>query len=174
MKSIAISGISGSGKSTLIKALKHEFSRVAVLSFDDYSFDTQFDNYYDLMAEHADYNLLDLSLLKDDIEKLKNSGDVSVLLLDYPFSYKNDLIKPYIDLSIFMDTPLDIALSRRLIRDYTDSESCLRALHDYLNHSRKRFVTYIDDIKNNADIICDGREDIDQIIHGLKVHFASL
>ncbi len=32
--------------------------------------------------------------------------------------YSNEQIVKYIDLSIFIDTPLDIALGRRLLRDY--------------------------------------------------------
>ena len=61
--------------------------------------------------------LWDLSPLKADIEKIINSDRYDYLLLDYPFAYQNKMIKDYLDCCIFIDTPLDIALARKVLRD---------------------------------------------------------
>lgn len=58
-----------------------------------------------------------LEPLEKDILKLKNNGACGYLLLDYPFAYCNEQIRKYIDVAIFIDTPLDIALARRILRD---------------------------------------------------------
>jgi Uridine kinase len=69
------------------------------------------------MNDRADANQFNLDLLEEDIEQLLERG-LDFILLDYSFGYRHDKIAKYIDLSIFIDTPLDIALARRLLRDY--------------------------------------------------------
>lgn len=39
------------------------------------------------------------------------------ILLDYLFAYIHERLSKYIDFTIFIDTPLDIAMSRRILRD---------------------------------------------------------
>lgn len=156
MKCIAISGLSGSGKTSLINELALMLPNVKVLSFDDYDFDQQINNYYELLLDSMDYNLLDLTALKHDI---LSSTNYDFILLDYPFSYKQKMISPYISLSVYLDTPFDVALSRRLLRDHQDNEHLLIALHQYLNHSRQIFVNYHHDMMLDCDIILDGQKD---------------
>lgn len=43
-------------------------------------------------------------------------------VLDYPFGYGNRLVGQYINLAIYFDVPLDVALARRIIRDYTSRD----------------------------------------------------
>ncbi len=98
--------------------------------------------------------------------------------MDYPFGRQNTTIAPYIDLSIFVDVPLDVALARRLIRDYTDRGSerheisvDLKGIEDYLKHYLQfQIPTYrhhIDTQKPFADLVIDGTQDaktsVDQI-----------
>lgn len=52
-----------------------------------------------------------------DIIKIQESGEYEYLILDYPFAYCNEQMMKYIDMAIFIDTPLDIALARRILRD---------------------------------------------------------
>ena len=40
------------------------------------------------------------------------------IVLDYPFSRNHPRFEGLIDLSVFVDTPLDVAMARRIIRDY--------------------------------------------------------
>jgi uridine kinase len=44
-------------------------------------------------------------------------ANLDYILLDYSFAYKNDKVAPYISYAVFLDTPLDIAMARRIIRD---------------------------------------------------------
>lgn len=52
-----------------------------------------------------------------DIDSLLAQENLDYILLDYPFAYKNNKVAPYINYSIFIDTPLDIAMARRILRD---------------------------------------------------------
>lgn len=145
---ISVAGISGSGKTTVINALKENLQAGEVLSFDDYDFDQQVDNYYTIMSKNPDYNLLDLTALKKDIERINTENSKTVLLLDFPFSYKSNLLKGYIDYSIYVDTPLDIALGRRILRDSTDNDGSkiLDDMRYYLKDGRTLYLKYIEDI----------------------------
>ena len=67
---------------------------------------------YYLLQNGADYNEWDLMPLKKDIDKLM--GQTEYILLDYPFAYKNKLIASYIDISVYIDTPLDVAINVKI------------------------------------------------------------
>lgn len=160
---IAISGISGSGKSAIIRELNKKLESSMVLSFDNYDFDQQVDNYYMKMSENPDYNLLDLSVLEKDINNIRQKNNSRIILLDFPFSYENNLIGNYIDVSIFVDTPLDVALGRRIMRDYSEVEGkkILTDITYYLSNGRQNYLNYIRDIKNSADFVIDGSQDVE-------------
>ena len=49
-------------------------------------------------------------------------------VLDDPFAYYNEQIRKYIDVAFFIDTPLDIALARRILRDMGNA-----SVHDIRN-----------------------------------------
>ena len=60
------------------------------------------------------------------------------MLLDYPFAYLNQMMKDYLNCYIFIDTPLDIALARRVLRDMEErSADAIRNEMDfYLKYAR--------------------------------------
>jgi len=68
----------------------------------------------------------------------------------------------YIDTLIHLDVPLDIALSRRLLRDFKDKskKDLLEDIRYYLNHSRKLFASR--DIQSTADLVLDGSLPLDE------------
>lgn len=123
MKIIAIGAVTAGGKTTLVNAIKDKLTRTASLHFDDYSFDGEVNDFYKWVSDGANYNVWDLSPLKADIEKIINSDRYDYLLLDYPFAYQNKMIKDYLDCCIFIDTPLDIALARKVLRDMKESSA---------------------------------------------------
>lgn len=155
MKIISIASVSGGGKTTVVNALKERLKNATMLYFDDYNFDEQITSYGDWLKEGADYNAYDLELLEKDIIRIKNSNKFDYLILDYPFSYANKDIKKYIDLSIFIDTPLDIALSRRVIRDMSTSSNkeIIKELDNYIKYSRPLYERMLLDIKPISDVI---------------------
>ena len=164
-KIISISSISGGGKTTIINALKNALPKSVSLHFDDYSFDENID-YEKWIESGGDYNDWDLALLKNDIDRLIKKTEVDYVLLDYPFAYKNDLINPYIDVAIYIDTPLDVALGRRIVRDMKNSSNEeIRAYVDrYVKYERPLYQFMLDTIPPNSDMIVDGTKSVDEIV----------
>ena len=116
---ISISGISGGGKTTVANALKECLSNAIVVSFDDYD-DIKLDrDINDWSADGNDENEWYVEPLVKDIERLLNEP-FDYIIVDYPFDYRNLRVGKYINFAVFVETPLDVALARRTIRDYTN------------------------------------------------------
>jgi uridine kinase len=57
--------------------------------------------------------------------------------------------KKIIDFSVFIDTPLDIALARRVTRDFRDSptENILSDLDNYISRGRRGYLNMLKHIE---------------------------
>lgn len=167
MKIIAIGAVTAGGKTTLVNAIKDKLTRTASLHFDDYSFDGEVNDFYKWVSDGANYNVWDLSPLKADIEKIINSDRYDYLLLDYPFAYQNKMIKDYLDCCIFIDTPLDIALARKVLRDMKESsaDDIRYEMDVYLKYSRIAYVQMLQDILPISDYVIDGTKELKIIIN---------
>lgn len=165
MKIIAVSAVTAGGKTTAVNAVKKKLPRCASLHFDDYSFDGEVEDFYQWVLDGADYNVWDLSPLKADIEKIIRSGKYDYLLLDYPFAYRHNLIRDYIDCAVFIDTPLDIAMARRILRDMNNAsaDEIREEMNVYLNYARIAYVQMLKDIKPSSDYVIDGVQDLEYI-----------
>ena len=162
MKIIAIGAVTAGGKTTLVNAIKDKLTRTASLHFDDYSFDGEVNDFYKWLSDGANYNVWDLSPLKADIEKIINSDRYDYLLLDYPFAYQNKMIKDYLDCCIFIDTPLDIALARKVLRDMKESSA------DDIRYEMDVYLKYVQmlqDILPISDYVIDGTKELKIIIN---------
>ena len=167
MKIIAIGAVTAGGKTTLVIAIKDKLTRTASLHFDDYSFDGEVNDFYKWVSDGANYNVWDLSPLKADIEKIINSDRYDYLLLDYPFAYQNKMIKDYLDCCIFIDTPLDIALARKVLRDMKESsaDDIRYEMDVYLKYARIAYVQMLQDILPISDYVIDGTKELKIIIN---------
>ena len=167
MKIIAIGAVTAGGKTTLVNAIKDKLTRTASLHFDDYSFDGEVNDFYKWVSDGANYNVWDLSPLKADIEKIINSDRYDYLLLDYPFAYQNKMIKDYLDCCIFIDTPLDIALARKVLRDMKESsaDDIRYEMDVYLKYARIAYVQMLQDILPISDYVIDGTKELKIIIN---------
>lgn len=167
MKIIAIGTVTAGGKTTLVNAIKDKLTRTASLHFDDYSFDGEVNDFYKWVSDGANYNVWDLSPLKADIEKIINSDRYDYLLLDYPFAYQNKMIKDYLDCCIFIDTPLDIALARKVLRDMKESsaDDIRYEMDVYLKYARIAYVQMLQDILPISDYVIDGTKELKIIIN---------
>ena len=165
MKIIAVSAVTAGGKTTAVNAVKKKLPRCASLHFDDYSFDGEVEDFHQWVLDGADYNVWDLSPLKADIEKIIRSGKYDYLLLDYPFAYRHNLIRDHIDCAVFIDTPLDIAMARRILRDMNNAsaDEIREEMNVYLNYARIAYVQMLKDIKPSSDYVIDGVQDLEYI-----------
>ncbi len=176
---IGISGATASGKSLLANTLVSELGskRVAVISEDSYYKDRpdltveerRQINYdhpdafeHDLLCEHL--HLLQQGLpiqvpiydhskdaRSDNVYEVKRTAIVvleGILLLSDP------KVRELLDIKIFMDTPLDICLIRRLQRDIIQRGRSLESvLQQYERTVRPMYFQFVEPSKRHADII---------------------
>lgn len=169
MKIIAIAAVTAGGKTTLVNEVKKRLPGAQSLHFDDYTFEGEVQDFCQWVLDGADYNVWNLAPLEDDILKIRDAGNCEVLLLDYPFAYRNDRITPYIDRAVFLDTPLDIAMARRVLRDMADASADeIRAdMEIYLTRARIAYMQMLKDILPSSDDVIDGTMDLEEKIEAL-------
>ncbi|EGT3617670.1 hypothetical protein FHH43_15800 [Clostridium perfringens] len=155
---IAVAAVSGGGKTTIINDLVKNLPFSKAVYFDEYDFDEYPENFYKWIQNGSDFNDWNIDVLVKDVKNLLNQSDFHYILLDYPFAYKNKQLSPYIDCAIFIDTPLDIAMARRILRDMINEPKELLAndLNHYLSYGRFAYLEMIKQIKPNSDLIIDG------------------
>jgi uridine kinase len=162
---ISITAPSGGGKTTITNLLKNKLENSFVLNFDDYDFinDPGDDQFNEELIQY-DYNKWELMPLKNDIEKILLENKYKYLLLDYPFSYCNNKIKKYIDFSIYIDTPLDIAMARRIIRDYDQNKNIKNEMEIYLKYGRIGYTDMEKFVKPTCNLIVNGNNEPEKIV----------
>ena len=172
MKIISIAAVTAGGKTTIVNELKKRLRNSQSLHFDNYTFDGEVDDFYQWVLDGANYHVWNLSPLEDDILKNKSAGICDYLILDYPFAYCHDTIKPYIDTAFFIDTPLDIALARRILRDMSNAtaDEIRHDLEMYLKYARTAFIQMQKDILPSSDYVIDGTLSIDEIVNEIIAH----
>ena len=166
MKIIAIGAVTAGGKTTVVNAIKDRLPRTATLHFDDYSFEGEVEDYLKWTSEGADVNVWDLSTLKMDMERIIRSGKYDFLLLDYPFAYQHQMIKPYLNCCIFIDTPLDMAMARRVLRDMKEAtaDEIRSEMDTYLNGARIAYTEMVKAHMSTSDYVIDGEKGLENII----------
>lgn len=161
---ISITGVSGGGKTTVAKYLNKKLDNSKILYFDDYDFDGP-DDIIEWVDNGANYDEWTLTPLIRDVENLF-AEPLDYIILDFPFAYKHAKMSHLIDLTIYIDTPLDIAMARRVIRDFKNSsnESILIDMENYLSNGRRGYLEMLKSIKPNSDLIVDGSLSVSKII----------
>jgi len=166
MKIISIAAVTAGGKTTVVNKLKEKLDNVCTLHFDDYTFEGEVDDFYQWVLDGADYNVWNLKPLEKDIIKIMESGKYEYLILDYPFAYCNEQIKKYIDTAIFIDTPLDVALARRILRDMAEASGneIRNDLELYLKYARIAFIQMQKDVLPSSDYVVDGLMGVNDVV----------
>lgn len=164
MKIISIAAVSGGGKTSLTQKLLQVLPNARALYFDEYDFEQKPDDIMKWLHEGADYNEWNLKPMIDDVEQIIHE-QIDYLILDYPMSYLNEQMQDYIDLSIFLDTPLDIALARRIIRDFQHkTPDIIDDMRFYLSHARLAYENMLEQVRPNSDVILDGSLPQDEMV----------
>ena len=99
-----------------------------------------------------------------DILEIKENSDCEYLLLDYPFAYCHKELSEYIDCAIFIDTPLDIAIARKILRDMKNAtgEEIRQYLKMYIKYARIAYIQMLNDILPSSDYTIDGTKEIEE------------
>lgn len=164
---VTVNAVSGGGKTTVVRELQRLLPEARALYFDDrdYDSDSGIDDICSWMERGADVNEFNLDRLAGDLDKLAEEGH-DYIIMDYPFGYRHKRIAEYIDFSVFIDTPLDIALARRIIRDYDDAKAAHISadMEQYLNQGRSTYMQSVSMGISDADLVVDGGRALGEIV----------
>ena len=164
---IAIAAVSGGGKTTITSHLNAKLTNAKILNFDDYMFEGP-DDLIEWIDAGGDPNDWDLLPLIRDIRMLLHEP-LDYILLDFPFAYTHAKTSKFIDFTVFIDTPLDIAMARRVTRDFKNSsvETIVTEMNNYISRGRRGYLHMLQTIRPNSDIVVDGTLPIPNIISAI-------
>jgi len=170
---IAISGPSGAGKSTMIKKLSELLRDVVSLSIDDYP-----DDHYPLavgwLERGANPDEFDTPQFFADVLSLKQGNSIIhpatenkteaplYVIIEEPFGKSRTAFKDLIDFHVEIDTPLEIAFPRRLLRIMNvkpkdvQLEYLKQHLDWYLRAGRNFYIAVRENARKDKDLTVDG------------------
>ena len=176
---IGICGGTGSGKTTIARAIVESVSAQNVVLVEQDSYyrnlsDMPLDERHQANFDHPDS--LDSDMLVNHILRLKQGLSIEMPLYDFTThtrSEKIEIIEPrpvvivegilifaeprvlyLLDVRVFVDTPDDIRLMRRLRRDITErGRTFERTLEQYKRTIRPMHYEFVEPSKRHADII---------------------
>jgi uridine kinase len=179
---IGISSPSGGGKTAVVQRLAAMTPHSLALYFDEYDDIAEGANIHPAslrqrILDGADYNAWQMPGLIRDLERLKHGQAIQSLIdgtaippqplvfLDAALGRANASLRPYLDLMVYIDTPLDVAMARRIQRDYfgshpTDAQATLDQIHAmtaaYLEWARQAYLAMDRQVKPRCDLVLDG------------------
>ncbi len=181
---VAISGTSGSGKTSLVNAVAESLGEAVHLHFDDYatvsSYPQDMRAWIDAGADPAEWRTPKLG---DDLRALKSGRAIKApggsridaapyAVLEEPFGRARPDVADLVDFVAFVDVPLEIALARRLLRDFDDgaprqAEGYTRRLYGFLSTYvavyRDAYVEGVRLARETCDIEVDGMKSVEEI-----------
>jgi uridine kinase len=180
---IAIAGASASGKSlfsqTIYNELVNELDQgaIAIIEEDAYYRDqshlpfnhrtqTNYDHpdafEHELMREHLlslrDGNSIDVPIydyaMHTRSDKTRHISPAKVIIVEGILLLSDPTLCEQFDIQVFIDTPLDICLMRRMQRDIEQRDRSLQSVvEQYKATVRPMFYQFIEPSKNNADLV---------------------
>ena len=199
---IGIAGGSGSGKTRLAKNVLKEINnkQVQAITVDSYykdlshlTFDERAKNNFD-HPDAIDFDLLyhDLKSIMDnkaistplydykthtrEKEKSNKIENVKVIILEGILALYNSDIRNLMSMKIFVDTPSDVRLLRRIKRDVNKRARSIESVTEQYNNTVKpMFLKFVKPTKDYADLIVPNggknKISIDAIVTNIKKHY---
>ncbi|TEW56190.1 uridine kinase [Psychromonas sp. RZ22] len=180
---IAIAGASASGKSLIANTICNELQQeletdqIGIISEDAYYKDQSHMPLEERVQTNYDHpKAFEHALLCEHLKKLKKNQTVEIPVYSYTEHTRlnevseltpkkiiiiegillltDPALRAQVDASIFVDTPLDICLMRRLTRDIMERGRTLESvMAQYKKTVRPMFLQFIEPSKQHADII---------------------
>ena len=192
---IGITGGTGSGKTYLSKLFVKEFGNknTSRVELDSYYKDNSNLSLIDREKINYDHpESIDRKLIEKQLLQLRNWENVQIpnynfsnhtrmssknkiipkeiIIVDGIFALYFEEIYELLDIKIFLNTPRDISLIRRLERDIAHRGRSLDStIEQYLNSVRPMYDEYIKPTQNLADIVIEHDHDFSKLID--KVNF---
>jgi uridine kinase len=192
---IGIAGPVGGGKSTLVRQLANLLAGATPIHFDDYESLTSqpIEKIKQWMQSGGDTSELPVAGLAADLVSLKAGRAVSIdatstpvpvgryILFETQFGRRHAATGMHIDFLVWMDTPLDIALARKLRQfnaelagtinaaDHAAFSEWLRVyLDNYLDVVGELLRVQRNTVAAEADLVIDGATDRESIARQVK------
>ena len=175
---IAIAGHSGAGKSTVIEALVSRLGNANSLSLDAYESSSTYPPAAKWIKDGADPNEFQTPQFDADVLALKSGKSIihpetgreirpdCFLILEEPFGRGRDPLQNLIDFVVYIDTPLEVAYARKLLRKsdflpWEDNPSVFitnlrENLLWYLRVGRSFYSAVSSRVEKNCELIVDG------------------
>ena len=184
-----ISSVSGGGKTAVCRKLAELLPDSVTICFDDYDgTNIHPENLPAWLADGGDYNAWETPFLTKDLRALTTGKPITSpingseilpaehIVFDAPLGRANIDTGRFIDFMVFIDTALDVAMARRLLREIGNADSSVDAaikslvveLRKYLNGARQVYVEFQDRIKLQADLVLDGCLSPDELAGEIK------
>ncbi len=182
---IAVCGPSGAGKTTVIEILSALLGDAVPLRFDDYEESTVFPELKHWLEEGADPNQFQSPQFLADLRSLRAGEAIQhpvtqqmvasarFILLEEPFGRERDQLRQWIDLVVYIDVPLEIALIRQILRKTPflpweqDPETFIHHLRDFLSWymqvGRAAYLSMLPRVMKNCDLLIDGTQPAEKI-----------
>ncbi|MEM7673088.1 MAG: uridine kinase [Verrucomicrobiota bacterium] len=181
-KLIGIAGASGSGKSTLAEQWAAELGSDQVLCFDFYYHSIKDDENPDTKNfDHPD--ALDSSLFCQHLEALKSGQSIEIPSYDFKTHKRTGIesfnpdeayvcvegilllhfpkVRELIDVSVFIDTPFDMCVKRRLKRDCEERGRSEKQAHSQIGFSvEPMYQKYVLPSRRYADHVIEGSDSV--------------
>ena len=187
---IGISAVTGGGKTAVALRLTEVLEDAVALYFDDYD-DTNVhpDDLQRWFADGADYDAYETPLFTGHLQALKAGcsirypiggailGPAKYVVADAPLGRAHSDSGRFIDLMVFIDTPLDVALARRVLREIDRAgarmpdkatEYVQGELSGYLAQARPLYEEFQGRMRASSDVIVDGTLSIDDIVEKIR------
>ena len=184
---VAILGASGSGKSHLVSAMTSEVrgATLTVLRVDDYYRDLNHLSFEDRDAINFDHpDAIEFERLVEDLTSLKSGeeihtpvydftqhtrsalsqsvGPADIILLEGVLAMSDPATRELVDYTIFVDTPLELCLARRIERDAVQRGRSEVSVRDFWEtRAEPMFVRFVAPWRSDADLVIDGSQTID-------------
>ena len=168
---IAINATSGGGKTALATLVHKSLPNSALFCFDEFDATNVYPaDYYEWWIRGGDLEEFDCPGMRAAVDDEIQNGKSQYIVIDYPFGRDHSRFRDVIALSVWLETPLDIAMARRILRDLERPpdaspqeriERLKEELHHYLVKSRP---LYADDLHmRTADLVLEGEKPLEEL-----------
>ena len=199
---IGIAGGSGSGKTRLVKNILSELtdSQTISIEVDSYYKDLSHLPFKEREINNFDNpNSIDFNLLYQDLNQILTNKETKtpvynykehireknkfkliknpqIILLEGIFALYNKNIRDLMEVKIFVDTPSDIRILRRIKRDVNKRDRTIESvIEQYTKTVRPMFIKYVQPTKEYADLIIPyggkNKVSIDTIVTKIKKYY---
>ncbi|RKU35221.1 hypothetical protein C6496_18210 [Candidatus Poribacteria bacterium] len=169
---ISVSSISGGGKTALSIALHKSLPNSSLFHFDDFEDSNIYpSDFYDWSQRGGDVEEFNCPGMQTAVNAAIRQGKFRWIILDFPFGRWHSCFRDVIDFAVFIDTPLDVAMARRILRDCTTNsddspeETLNRLWTDLSNYLDRARYPYLDTCKYkvDSDLVLDGWRSLDDL-----------